>query len=155
MNNFGGYGGGWGYGGAMMGWPSYGGGNPGFPGAPGGPGSMPGMGMPPVTTSPFDVGGAVKGVGSALMGGVKGIGNWAQQNPQLASDILGTAMSAYGAYKQGKANDQALEIQRQRQALEEKKYADALALDQQERERRRRAYQEILAAREQRNNGGG
>lgn len=99
-------------------------------------------------SSAFDAAGTVSGVGRALWGGVKNVGKWAEKNPQLASDIAGTALGAYGAYKMGQANDRAQALNEQRLSDEEKAFQYQQEQDAKEQERRKRAYAEILAMRE-------
>lgn len=125
--------------------PPWGAGPGGAPGMPSWGASQPSWGgtATPMPNMPLDVG----GLGGTIMHGVGAIKGWAEKNPQLAADVLGTAASAYGAYKTGQAADKQQALAAQRLKDEEQATQYQQQVDAEERARRRRAYQEILANR--------
>lgn len=77
--------------------------------------------------------GNMKGIGSRL-------GEWATENPELASGVVGGLVSAYGQHQEGRAQDR--EANRRQEDIEYRR-----RVEEEERQRKAAAYQRILAGR--------
>lgn len=62
------------------------------------------------------------GVGGAL----RGIGNFARENPELAGQALGAGASMYGAHQEGRAADRAYGLQERQVDLSEEQYRERM-----------------------------
>ena len=80
------------------------------------------------------------GIGQRLRGGVGKVIDWAEENPELTANLLGTGMEAFGAYQTGKRQDRELEMYEEDRVRQQEREEDM-------KRRRQEAYAQILARR--------